>query len=301
MIRGIFSALVTPFHYKNIDFDKLDKLIEWQLHRGIHGFVLGGTTGEGFLLTPDEHLSLINHVAQAINNRAPLIANIPAIDMTNALKMVRGSAIPGMTGLMLPTPPYLKLDSRALFEYFKILHDQTHLPLVLYDNPSRCGISLSEDLIVQLAQLPRFQGLKDSSANLGRAASLMTRLPSDFTLICGDDILAPAFYAYGAKGMISVSSNLAPHLVVDQWIAWKDKDYDRFQKLTQQLTPLQQALYCEPLPTALKYALSVLDLCTPEVRSPLQMLSIAGQECIISAMKNAGLIENNVAPLHGKA
>ena len=191
---------------------------------------------------------------------------------------------------MVVTPPYVKPTQQALFAYFKAIHDATSTPLVLYDNPGRSCRNLEDSTVIDLAKLPRIKCLKDATGDLTRPSRLLEKLPADFTLLSGEDATAPAYFAQGGVGVVSVSSNIAPNLVATQWKAWTDQDLKRLSTIRTLLNPLHRALFIESSPAPAKYVLSKFGHCSAEVRNPLIPTTPQAQKIIDAAVQQAGLM-----------
>ncbi len=289
MFKGAYTALVTPFKDNTVDHGALALLVERQITEGIDGIVACGSTGEAFFLTPQEQLSVLKTVKETNKGRVPLIAGTSALKTSDTLELIKNAEFVGVDGLMVVTPPYVKPTQDALYQYFKTLHDASSTPIILYDNPGRSALSLSNDVIIELAKLPRIQCLKDATGELSRPATLLENLPADFTLLSGEDATAPAYFAQGGHGVVSVTSNITPNLVASQWVAWKNRDLERLAQIRTLLNPLHRAMFVESSPAPAKFALAYFDLCHPHVREPLTPTTKAAQKEILKALTHAGL------------
>ena len=270
MIKGTYTALVTPFNSQNeIDIEALKNLVNWQIGQGIDGIVVCGSTGESFVLSTAEQTLAIKTVVEAANKRIPIIAGVSAIAPKDTIALAKNAEEFAVDGLMVVTPPYVKPTQQAIYDYFKQVHDATNTPIIIYDNPGRCGTSLSDDVVIKLAKLPRIVCLKDASGDLARPAILRGSLPNDFSLMSGEDATTPAFLAQGGDGVISVTANVAPNLVTAQCKAWNERDLQALAYIQTKLTPLHKAIFIESSPAPAKYALSTFKLCSPYVRAPL--------------------------------
>tara|TARA_R110002095_G_scaffold194238_1_gene172450 strand:+ start:1434 stop:2357 length:924 start_codon:yes stop_codon:yes gene_type:complete len=304
MFKGAFTALVTPYKDGKVDLEALRHLVDWQINEGIDGLVACGSTGEAFFLSHDEQKQVIQTVLEVANKRVPVIAGTSAmtLDETLALtKQAEAMTINGATvdGLMIVTPPYMKPTQAALYDYFKALHEATSTPIVLYDNPGRSAKALDNTTVIDLAKLPRICCLKDATGDLTRPANLREHLPEDFTLLSGEDATAPAYFAQGGVGVVSVSSNVAPQLVAAQWRAWCEGDLTRLAEVRTLLNPLHRAMFVESNPAPAKYALSRFGYCSPDVRRPLTTTTKEAQHIIDQAMTHAGLMPSDISSLGG--
>lgn len=294
MFKGAFTALVTPYKEGKIDLDALRHLVDWQIKEGIDGLVACGSTGEAFFLSHDEQKQVIETVLDVANKRVPVIAGTSALTLDETLTLTQqaedlsanGSKV---DGLMIVTPPYMKPTQAALYEYFKAIHDNTSTPIVLYDNPKRSAKDLDNTTVIELAKLPRIVCLKDATGDLTRPATLLEKLPANFTLLSGEDATAPAYFAQGGVGVVSVSSNVAPNLVATQWKAWCEEELNRLNETRTLLNPLHRAMFVESNPAPVKYALSRFGFCLPDVRKPLTTLTKPAKDSVDQAIDHAGL------------
>lgn len=289
MFKGAYTAIVTPFEDGKVDHDALSNLVEFQIDLGIDGIVACGSTGEAFFLTPQEQHEVLKTVLNVTNKRVPVIAGTSALKTLDTLALVESAETLGVDGLMIVTPPYVKPSQDALYEYFHDIHDASSTPILLYDNPSRAALGMSDALVINLAKLPRIVSLKDATGILVRPTNLLEHLPAGFTLLSGEDATAPAYMAQGGHGVVSVTSNVAPNLVASQIIAWNDADHERLAELRVKLNPLHRAMFCEPSPAPAKFALSKFGLCRPDVRAPLTQLTRTAEDQVLDAITLAGL------------
>ncbi len=293
MFKGAFTAIVTPFHNNAIDHKALSKLVEYQIDLGIDGIVACGSTGEAFFLTPQEQYDVLKTVVDVTNKRVPVIAGTSAMKTSDTLTLVKAAEGLNVDGLMIVTPPYVKPSQDALYDYFEAVHENSNTPILLYDNPSRAALAMSNEVVIRLSKLSRIVSLKDATSILSRPTDLLPHLPADFTLLSGEDATAPAFLAQGGHGVVSVTSNVAPNLVASQIKAWEDADIERLSSLRVKLNPLHKAMFCEPSPAPAKFALSLFGICRPSVRAPLTEVSRDAENQIHKAIIYAGL-ENRI-------
>jgi 4-hydroxy-tetrahydrodipicolinate synthase len=291
MFKGAWVALVTPFKQNAVDTLAIRQLVDWHIAQGTQGLVVCGCTGEGLCLTPQEQQTAIKTAFDAAKKRIPIIASTSFFTPDVTLMLAHQAEEIGVDGLMVLTPPAVKPTQEALFEYFKYINDHVKSLIIVYDNPPRTGTPIKDQTVAQFARLPHIVGLKDSSGDANRCAELIPQLPQDFTVLSGDDFTTGGFYAYGGHGAISVTGNFAPHLMAEYWQCWQQGKLDRFVELGYLLAPLHKAAFCENSPAPSKYALSLLGLCSSEVRSPLQSITSSGAQQVETAMMQAGLLK----------
>ncbi|OJX11002.1 MAG: 4-hydroxy-tetrahydrodipicolinate synthase [Caedibacter sp. 37-49] len=296
MFKGSFVALITPFKENQIDYEALASLVEWHKQEGTHGIVVCGTTGEFSSLTPEEQHQILTVCLQTSQGKLPIIAGINAFTAKNAIELISQAYEAGAQGAMVVNPPYIKPTQEALYEFFKTIHDQTKLPLIIYNNPGRTGTLIATHTIARLSYLERVIGVKDSSGDLLSLLELRQLAKEDFTYLCGEDPMIVAFLAHGGHGCISVTANIAPKLCADLYNAWGNSNFKRMAEIRDLLAPLNKALFVEGNPVPIKYASSLLGLCRNEVRLPLLPASENAQSAIKTALEYAGLLPKMIAP-----
>lgn len=268
-IEGCLTALVTPFKGDKIDFDGLAKLVDWQIENGVDGIVAVGTTGESATLDVDDHVAVIAATVKAAKGRVPVIAGAGGNATTEALALTKASEDAGADALLHVTPYYNRPSQEGLFRHFEAIAKSTKLPIILYNVPSRTACDLLTDTVVRLASIDNIIGIKDATGNLVRGSELVAKCGDKLTILSGDDGTSFPLYAIGARGVISVVSNVAPKQMSDMWDAVKAGDWDRARKRHYELRVLNQMLFNEPSPAPTKAALSILGRCSVDVRLPL--------------------------------
>lgn len=291
MFNGYITALVTPFKGGTIDEDAFIRLIDRQIDNGIHGVIVGGTTGEGLMITPAEHKRLLTLAVTQTAGRIPVIAGIFSITTECALTLARGAESANVSGLMITPPPYIKPNQNDMCHYVQKIHDNTNTPLILYSNPGRAVVSIHDNTLIKLAKLPRVVAFKDAGGDVTQILDRAPHLKSGFTQSWGDDALAPGALASGAGGVMSVTSNIAPGLCVDFYTAFQRGDFETFIRLRDRLHGLHRAIFSDTSPGTVKYALSRMGLCTPELREPLMGPGDTIKTIIDNALKTANLIQ----------
>ncbi|MBN9344080.1 MAG: 4-hydroxy-tetrahydrodipicolinate synthase [Caedibacter sp. 38-128] len=290
MFKGSLVALITPFKDNQIDFDALTHLVEWHVQEGTHGIVVCGTTGEFSSLTPQEQRQILSTCIKAAQGKLPIIAGINAFDVKNAIDLISQAQEAGAQGVMVVNPPYIKPTQEGLYAFFKAIHDQTNLPLIIYNNPGRTGTLITPPTLVRLSTCARIVAVKDSSGDLLAPLELRRLAAENFTQLCGEDPMTVAFLAHGGQGCISVTANVAPRLCADLYLAWEKNDFERVSYIRDRLAPLNKALFIEGNPVPIKYAASLLGLCRNEVRSPLLPASENACTAVREALEYADLI-----------
>lgn len=289
-IEGCLTALVTPFRDGKVDFDGLARLVDWQIEQGVDGIVSVGTTGESATLDVDEHVAVIAATVKAARGRVPVVAGAGGNATDEALELTRASAEAGADALLHVTPYYNRPSQEGLFRHFEAIARSTRLPIILYNVPSRTACDLLTDTVVRLAELDNVIGIKDATGNLVRGGELIARAGDRIAVLSGDDATAFPLYALGARGVISVVSNVAPRAMSDMWDAVKAGDWDRARKRHYELRVLNQLLFAEPSPAPTKAALALLGRCPVDVRLPLVPATAGLVEQLRGEMRAQGLL-----------
>lgn len=266
---GSLTALATPFRGGAVDEHAFLRCVLRQLDAGTRGLIVAGTTGEAPTLTDEEFRRLVRIAVDAADGRAPVIAGVSANATARAIQLAQAATEAGAHALLAASGYYNKPSQAGLIAHFTALHDQTNLPILLYNVPGRTVANLSVATIATLSRLPRITGLKDATGDVGRVALQRLASPADFILLSGDDVNAVGFNAMGGRGCISVTANVAPELCARLQAASLAGDYVEARAMQDRLTPLHDALFRDTNPGPVKYALSLLDLCTDEMRLPL--------------------------------
>jgi len=289
-IEGCLTALVTPFRDGKVDFDRLTKLVDWQIEQGVDGLVAVGTTGESATLDVEEHVAVIAATVKAARGRVPVIAGAGGNATSEALELTRASEAAGANALLHVTPYYNRPSQEGLFRHFEAVAKSTKLPIILYNVPTRTACDLLTETVVRLADLDNVIGIKDATGNLVRGSELIARVGDRITVLSGDDGTAFPLYALGARGVISVVSNVAPRAMSDMWDAVKAGDWARGRQRHYELRVLNQLLFAEPSPAPAKAALALLGRCSTDVRLPLVSASSGLVEQLRAEMRVQGML-----------
>jgi 4-hydroxy-tetrahydrodipicolinate synthase len=273
-LAGYAPALPTPFDDDgNIDSAAFEKFCDLQIQQGATALVVCGTTGEAPTLTPAEHRTLIRIAAGVSCSRVPVIAGAGSNSTDHAIEFTQDAEARGADAILSVVPYYNRPTQIGLYEHFRAIAQSTALPIILYDVPSRTACGLADETVVRLAEMPQFIGLKDATGDVTRPDRLRSLVGPDFRLLSGDDATALAFLAQGGDGCISVTSNVAPGLCRSMFLAYRQGQVLRAERLANPISRLTSALFRETSPVPLKYALSLLGLMSPKVRLPLVELT----------------------------
>ena len=290
MIKGSIPALVTPFKNGALDLDTLKSLVEWHIDQGSTGLVPVGTTGESPTLSHEEHETVVEEVVRAARGRVPVIAGAGSNNTVEGIRLIRHAERVGADAALVVTPYYNKPTQAGLIAHFTALHDCCTLPIVIYNIPGRSVVDMSPETMGQLAQLPRIIGVKDATGKIERVSMQRASCGKDFIQLSGEDATALGFNAHGGVGCISVTANVAPRLCAEFQAATLAGDYAKALEYQDRLMPLHEAIFIEPGLAGAKYGLSLLGLCSEDVRLPLLPLTDPTKARIKAAMQHAGLI-----------
>ena len=289
MFRGSMTALITPFSNGALDLETLRNLVEWHINEGTNGLVPVGTTGESPTLTHQEHETVIETVVQATAGRVPVIAGAGSNNTIEAIRFVQFAEKIGASGALVVTPYYNKPTQRGLIQHFTALHDCADIPIIIYNIPSRSVIDMTPETMGELAKLPRIVGVKDATGDLSRVGGTRITCGTDFVQLTGEDATAHAFNACGGVGAISVTANVAPKLLSQMQLACAMGKYSLALEIQDKLMPLHKAIFTEPGLVGVKYAMSQLGICSPEVRLPLTCLSEDTKALVDAALLHADI------------
>jgi 4-hydroxy-tetrahydrodipicolinate synthase len=289
-LQGCMTALVTPFRDGRVDFDALGRLVDWQIQSGIDGLVAVGTTGESATLDVKEHVDVIAHVVKVAAGRVPVVAGAGGNATSEALELTRASEDAGADALLHVTPYYNRPTQEGLFRHFEAIARSTRLPIILYNVPSRTACDMLPDCIERLAAIDNIVAIKEATGNLARATEVIARVSDRMTVLSGDDATCFPLYAVGARGVISVVSNVAPAEMAQMWDAAAAGDWDRARALHFKLRVLNHLLFVETSPAPVKAALALMGRCGNELRLPLVSATAATTELLREHLKSLGML-----------
>ena len=291
MLKGSLVALITPMNQDgSINYEQLHDLIDWHIENGTDGIVAVGTTGESATLPVEEHLAVIEATVKHVNKRVPVIAGTGANNTVEAIALSQAAEQAGADYTLSVVPYYNKPSQEGIYQHFKAIAEATSIPMVIYNVPGRTVVSMSNDTILRLAEIPNIVGVKEASGNIGNNIELINSVPEDFVVLSGDDPTGLPFMLCGGHGVVTVAANVAPKLFADMCRAALEGDIATARRLNKQLIPIYNTMFCEPSPAAPKWGLSLLGKCEPHVRLPLVALTEAGQAKVRAALEKSGQI-----------
>ena len=288
-IKGSMPALITPFSNGELDENAFRRLVSWQVAEGSHGLVPAGTTGESATLSHEEHMRVIELCVEEARGRVPVIAGAGSNSTAEAIALTRHAKEVGADAVLSVAPYYNKPTQEGLYRHFAMIAEAVDIPIVLYNIPGRSAVEISVEIMERLAKIANIIGVKDATANLARPSRERAACGTTFRLISGEDITALGYMAHGGCGCISVTANVAPRLCAQFQEACMAGAFERALSLQDRLVPLHDAMFCEASPAPAKYAVSVLGLCSDEVRLPIVAATEAARARIRDAMAMAGV------------
>ena len=293
MFKGSNVALITPFKDNNLDEESYIKLINFHLENNTNGLVPAGTTGESPTLNHKEHEKVIELCIKEAKGKIPVIAGTGSNSTHEAVALTKHAEKAGADGALVVTPYYNKPTQEGLYQHYKTINDNTSLPIIIYNIPSRCVIDMSVDTMARLFELKNIAGVKDATGDLNRLDETIKKLGPEFIQLTGEDGLAFKFNRRGGVGIISVTANIAPKLCSDMQRYSKsksDNEIKEAERIDQMLQPLHKSLFIESNPAPVKYAAKLLGLCDDEIRLPLVKIKKETQEEVKKALSSAKLI-----------
>ena len=294
MFKGSIVALITPFKNNKLDEDAYISLIHHHIKCGSSGIVPAGTTGESPTLTHDEHKKVIEMCVKETNGKIPIIAGTGSNSTEEAIELTKYAESAGSNAALVVTPYYNRPTQEGLYQHYKAINDNCSIPIIIYNIPPRSVVDMSVDTMARLFELKNIIGVKDATGDLNRVDQQKNKMGPDFIQLSGEDGTALEFNQRGGVGCISVTANIAAKLCAEfQTAALSRNDSDSLNKakeINSKLTPLHKALFIESSPSPVKYAASLLDLCTDDVRLPLIKITDKTKQSVKSAMAYAKLI-----------
>jgi 4-hydroxy-tetrahydrodipicolinate synthase len=285
-LTGAITALVTPFERGNVAFDELRALVDWQIKQGINGLVPVGTTGESPTLDYTEHLDVIRCTIEQSGGRVPVIAGTGSNSTKEAVYLTKESHEAGADAMLVVAPYYNRPTQEGLYQHLCAVAESTDKPIVLYSIPGRCGIEISVGVVERLrARYAHVNHIKEAGGSVDRVDQLIQALGNSVTVLSGDDSLTLPFISVGAKGVISVASNLYPKAVTQLTAHALKGDYAKARMLHQKLYPVFKGIFVESNPAPIKAAMAARKIISSdEVRLPLCALSDTGRKVLNAAI-----------------
>lgn len=289
-LKGCFTAIVTPFKAGKPDLEALKRIIDFQAGKGVAGIVPCGSTGEAATLSPEEYLAVIKAAVAAAKGRLQVMPGVGTNSTAKSVEMVKKVSALGVDGLLAIVPYYNKPTQDGLAAHFSEIAAATRLPVVLYNIPGRTGVNMLPATVLSLRRkFSNITGIKEASGSLDQVSEIINGADRGFSVMSGDDSLTLPMMSVGARGVISVVSNIAPAETARMCELFLQGDICGAAELHHTLFPLVKKLFAETNPIPVKYAASLLGLCSPEPRLPLTPLTAKNRAPLRKAMAVAGI------------
>ena len=288
IFTGSAVAIITPMNEdRTINYEAFGKMLDFQIENGTDAVVVVGTTGEASTLNTREHRDAIKFTVEYVNKRIPVIAGCGSNNTAYGIEMARSACSYNVDGLLLVTPYYNKTTQKGLLSHYRMYHDATDKPIILYNVPSRTGVNIAPETLAELAKLPRINGIKEASGNISQVMKMHA--------LCGDEIgnddQIPAVMACGGKGVISVLANICPQETHDIVQAYLDGNAKESTELMAKYLELANALFVEVNPIPVKAACNMVGLNAGPLRMPLCEMTEEHTEYLRGVLNKYGLIK----------
>jgi len=289
-LRGVFTALVTPFRDGSVDEDALKRLVEFQVSEGIDGIVPAGTTGEASTLSYEEHERVIELTVKWVAGKIPVIAGTGSNSTKETIELTEIAKNLGADLALVVAPYYNRPSQEGLYRHFKKVAEDVDLPLILYNIPGRTGVNMLPELVARLAQIPNVVAIKEAAGSMQQVADIYRLTKGEFPIFSGDDNLFLPMMSVGATGVISVVSNMVPAKMRMLGEAFLGGDVAKALSLHVELMPLFAGLFVEVNPVPVKEALHYMGYMEKDVRMPLCALSKENSELVKGLVRDFGLL-----------
>ena len=292
VFTGACPAIVTPFDANGaVNYDAFGKLIDQQIAAGVDAICVCGTTGETSTLSIREHIAVVEYCVKRVNHRVKVIAGAGSNDTSAAVYLSQHAQDSGADALLLVTPYYNKASQTGLLKHYEYIADRVELPIILYNVPSRTGVSFTAETYKTLSENPKFNGVKEASGNFSLLAHTRYLCGDDFYIWSGNDDQVVPMMSLGAKGVISVVCNIMPELMVDMSHACLDGEFEKASKLQIEYMDFIDSLFIEVNPIPIKCAMNLVGMEAGPLRLPLCEMSTKNLETMKTAMKRVGLLK----------
>lgn len=290
VFTGVGTALITPMNKDGLDLPALDRLIEYQLDGGVAALVACGTTGEPSTLSDEEWAAVVSRAVLKAGGRVPVIAGTGGNNTLDVIRRARLARLLGAQAQLCVTPYYNKTSPEGLYQHYARIADESPLPVILYNVPARTGMALDTLTAARLSKHENIVALKEAGGDIGRVADLMSACGDALPLYCGADEMTVPMLSLGAKGVISVLSNIAPKQTCAMTASALSGDFARASALQIEMMPLIRALFSSVSPIPAKSALHMMGMCENHLRLPLVPLEREKEERLRALLKKTELI-----------
>ena len=290
-LKGVFTALVTPFKNGKLDEKSLKNLIEFQLKGGVNGVVPCGTTGEAPTLSYEEHEKVIELVVKYVNGKVPVMAGTGSNSTAEAIELTAAAKKIGADCCLLTTPYYNKPSQEGLFQHFKAVAESVKVPLVLYNIPGRTGVNMTPETILRLSKVKNIVGIKEAAGSVSQVSDIFRLTKGKFAILSGDDNLFLPMMSVGAVGVISVLSNIIPKEMQSLYRAFVGGNVKKAVEIHTKFMPLFQGMFVETNPVPVKEAMALMGMIAREYRLPLWPLTDSNAKFVKGLVQEYGLLK----------
>jgi 4-hydroxy-tetrahydrodipicolinate synthase len=290
MFKGSIVALITPMENGQVDETRLRELVEFHIEMGTHGIVAAGTTGESGTLSHEEKILVIKTVVEQTKERIPVIAGTAMNATRDCITLTREAMECGAHAALIMTPAYIKPTQEGLFQHYSAVAKSVPIPLILYNVPGRTACDMLPETVARLSKISNIVGVKEATGQMTRLQQILRFSEGSIDVFSGDDFTAASWMLAGAKGNISATANVVAKLMAKMCDSALDGDQAAALRIHEQLMPLNELLFIETNPIAIKWAAQRMGLIGNEIRLPLTPLSEVHHEPLEKVMKNLELI-----------
>ena len=290
VFKGVGTALITPTTENGIDFENLEKVIDFQIDKGINALIIAGTTGEGATLSDKEHKDLLSFSKEKIRGRVPMIAGVGSNDTNYATELTKYACEIGVDGLLAVTPYYNKATQYGLIQSYTAIAKASTKPIILYNVPSRTGVNIEPETYLELSKVDNIVGIKEASGNLSKIMDTFNLVGDKLYIYSGNDDEITPFLSMGGMGVISVLSNMLPKETIEICDTFFDGDVKKSAELQLKYLTLIRALFSEVNPIPIKSAMAKLGYCKNYLRLPLTPMDKTKEEKMFAIMRDLKII-----------
>lgn len=288
IFKGAATALITPFKNGLIDFDKFGDFIEWQISENIDALVVAGTTGESATISNIEHKALMTYAVDKVNKRVPVIIGTGSNNTLHSLELTKDAKEAGADAVLIVTPYYNKTTQSGIIKHFTYIADRVGIPIIMYNIPSRTGLHMSVDSVVELSKHSNIVAIKESSGDISYVADIASKVSEDFYIYSGNDDMIVPILSLGGKGVISVLSNVMPKQTHTMVMDYLSGDVYSATNLQLKLYNFISSLFIETSPIPVKTCLNLLGFDVGDLRMPLFEMEEKNKNILISRLKELG-------------
>lgn len=270
MFKGCCTALITPFTKENkINYLEFEKIIEKQISGGVSALLFLGTTGESPTLSEEEKLEIVAFAVDKVKNRVPVLIGVGCNSTQKTIERIKVYQELGVDGFLVVSPYYNKATQKGLYEHYKTIAENSKLPIIIYNVPGRTGVNVSAETVIKLSKLDNIIGIKQASGDMQELMDMVQGCDDNFNIYSGEDSLTYLMLSVGAKGVISVASNLYPKYMSKLCKKYFEGKFNESLKMQLNINPVVKALFCEVNPIPIKYAMNISGYNAGKPRLPL--------------------------------